>query len=223
MGQHNLVNEQVKMEKAKPAILVIDEVQPAVAFLNYLLGNDFELYTADSREKALALLASISVDLVFLNPYLTGMNAPETFRAIKQLQENIEIILLASDKRAETALNALDWGAFYSAASPYDRHEILLITRRVLEKKWAAEEIRLLKNDMPQTAAKAGENFLLKEVMDAYEKKILLEILERASWNQTRAAQMLGIHRNTLLLKLEAFQIRVKELKHASTEKFQDD
>ena len=61
--------------------------------------------------------------------------------------------------------------------------------------------------------------FSLKEVMDVYEKKLILNILERFSWNQTKAAQVLGIHRNTLLMKLETFAINVKELKQGDPEK----
>ncbi len=69
----------------------------------------------------------------------------------------------------------------------------------------------------PESSPEA--RFSLKKAMDAYEKKILLDVLEYASWNQTRAARLLGIHRNTLLMKLDAFQIKVKELKHAVHDK----
>jgi DNA-binding NtrC family response regulator len=57
------------------------------------------------------------------------------------------------------------------------------------------------------------ESFSLKAATDAYEKKIILNILERVAWNQTKAADILGIHRNTLLIKLEALGIKVKQLK----------
>jgi len=55
--------------------------------------------------------------------------------------------------------------------------------------------------------------FLLKDTMDVYEKKVILSVLERVNWNQSRAAEILGIHRNTLLAKLDYFQINTRVLK----------
>ena len=45
-------------------------------------------------------------------------------------------------------------------------------------------------------------------VMNAVERPLLACVLRRADGNQTAAAQMLGINRNTLRRKLEEHQLR---------------
>ena len=41
-----------------------------------------------------------------------------------------------------------------------------------------------------------------------YEQKILLTALTRQNWNQTKAAEYLGIHRNTLIKKMKKFNFK---------------
>jgi transcriptional regulator with PAS, ATPase and Fis domain len=48
----------------------------------------------------------------------------------------------------------------------------------------------------------------LREARDEFEKQFVMKILEKANWNQTKAAQLLGIHRNALLYKVHSFNLR---------------
>jgi DNA-binding NtrC family response regulator len=48
----------------------------------------------------------------------------------------------------------------------------------------------------------------LRRAKAEFERHYILRALEKTRWNQTEAARMLGIHRNTLLGKMEALHIR---------------
>ncbi len=48
----------------------------------------------------------------------------------------------------------------------------------------------------------------LKEARAAFERRYILQVLEQTEGNQSRAAQILGIHRNSLMAKLEELGIR---------------
>jgi DNA-binding NtrC family response regulator len=50
----------------------------------------------------------------------------------------------------------------------------------------------------------------LTKVKEAFEKQIILQALEKTNWNQTEAAKILKIHRNTLVKKLTRLNIRDK-------------
>jgi DNA-binding NtrC family response regulator len=52
------------------------------------------------------------------------------------------------------------------------------------------------------------EPLALAEARDRFERVYILRTLERESWNQSRAARSLGIHRNTLLARLAGWGIR---------------
>ena len=63
---------------------------------------------------------------------------------------------------------------------------------------------------LPETGARLGEDtgLPLREAREQFERQYVLRVLERVGWNQSRAARVLGLHRNTLLSKLGAWGIR---------------
>lgn len=48
---------------------------------------------------------------------------------------------------------------------------------------------------------------LLEEAVSDFEKKFIKRALERAEGNQSRAAKLLGIHRNTLSRKVDVYKL----------------
>ncbi|MBI2215708.1 MAG: sigma-54-dependent Fis family transcriptional regulator [Candidatus Rokubacteria bacterium] len=52
------------------------------------------------------------------------------------------------------------------------------------------------------------ENLPLKEATEEFERQIILRVLERVGWNQSEASRILGVHRNSLKVKLERWGIR---------------
>jgi DNA-binding NtrC family response regulator len=63
---------------------------------------------------------------------------------------------------------------------------------------------------LPDHRAKAAEPqaLPLKHASDEFERQIVLRVLERVRWNQSEAARILGLHRNSLKLKLERWKIK---------------
>lgn len=48
---------------------------------------------------------------------------------------------------------------------------------------------------------------LFEEAVGEFEKRFIKRILDRADGNQSRAAQLLGIHRNTLSRKIGQYKL----------------
>jgi DNA-binding NtrC family response regulator len=53
-----------------------------------------------------------------------------------------------------------------------------------------------------------GKGILLKEAREQFERQFIFGVLEKANWNQTEAAKILGIHRNTLIMKIQNLGIK---------------
>ena len=51
---------------------------------------------------------------------------------------------------------------------------------------------------------------LFPEAVNEFEKKFIKRVLDRANGNQSRAARLLGIHRNTLSRKLAEHRLKRK-------------
>jgi len=48
---------------------------------------------------------------------------------------------------------------------------------------------------------------LFNEAICEFEKRFIKRVLDRASGNQSRAAELLGIHRNTLSRKIDEYKL----------------
>ena len=48
---------------------------------------------------------------------------------------------------------------------------------------------------------------LFNEAVGEFEKRFIKRVLDRANGNQSRAAQVLGIHRNTLSRKIDEYKL----------------
>jgi DNA-binding NtrC family response regulator len=60
----------------------------------------------------------------------------------------------------------------------------------------------------PRSRVDGTDDVPLKEARDQFERQLILQVLERVQWNRTQAARLLGMHRNSLKIKLEAWGIR---------------
>lgn len=70
-----------------------------------------------------------------------------------------------------------------------------------------------LANDLFATGAD------LRQAKAEFERHYILQTLEKHGWNQTEAAKSLGVHRNTLLTKMDMLRIRPTPASDASTSK----
>src|SRR5206468_222831 len=63
---------------------------------------------------------------------------------------------------------------------------------------------------LPDTGPRLAEDTgpPLREAMEQFERQYILRVLERVGWNMSRAARVLGVHRNTVLAKLTAWGIQ---------------
>jgi len=72
-------------------------------------------------------------------------------------------------------------------------------------------------NDLPldvllpdhRSKVREAETLPLNEASDQFERQIVMRVLERVGWNQSEAARVLGVHRNSLKLKLARWKVRL--------------
>ncbi|OGL13764.1 MAG: hypothetical protein A3F92_10170 [Candidatus Rokubacteria bacterium RIFCSPLOWO2_12_FULL_71_22] len=63
---------------------------------------------------------------------------------------------------------------------------------------------------LPETGARLAEDtgLPLREACEQFERQYVLRVLEGVQWNVSRAARLLGVHRNTVLAKLSGWGIQ---------------
>ena len=58
-----------------------------------------------------------------------------------------------------------------------------------------------------------GKGVLYRSIIEAVEKPLLEQALERTGGNQLKAARILGLNRNTLRAKIKRLEIRIEKWK----------
>ena len=119
-------------------ILIVDD-DPGVrkTISDILRGRDYEPVTAATGMEAIAgirgEMSDIAVALIDLK--LDDMSGLEVMREIKEVFPETECIVITGYASQETAIEAVNLGAFSYVQKPYDMEQLLLTIRRACDKR----------------------------------------------------------------------------------------
>lgn len=129
---------------AEHIFIVDDEEGVRLSLRGVLEDEGYTVSEADSGESALAFLEQNTVDLVFLDIWLPGMDGLEVLKKAKELYPQIPFIMISGHGNVETAVQALRCGAHDFVEKPLSLEKILQSVRLALEmKELKQENIRL--------------------------------------------------------------------------------
>jgi two-component system response regulator AtoC len=83
---------------------------------------------------------------------------------------------------------------------------VVLSRHRILDLEDMPLDLKSVQGQLVHDLFTTGAD--LRQAKAEFERHYIVQTLERAGWNQTEAAKRLGIHRNTLLTKMDMLQIR---------------
>jgi two-component system response regulator AtoC len=106
---------------------------------------------------------------------------------------------------ATAALYHYDWPGNVRELENVIERAVALAQSETISLRELPLEISILGGDVIEDIQKAGLS--LREARGHFERQYILNILEKVQWNQTEAARVLGLHRNTLAWKLQRLQI----------------
>ncbi len=133
-------------------ILVVDDDE---MFRAPLVGNlascGYETLEACSADKALRLLSTVDVDLVFTDIRMPHMDGIELLRRARATSPDLEVIVMTGHASIDTAVEAMKSGARDYITKPFTFDEVLLRIERVLRERELSRENRSLRE-----ALKAG-------------------------------------------------------------------
>src|SRR5689334_15421509 len=136
-----------------PQILVIDDEIGPRESLRMLLKPNYEVHTADCVEAGIKLLREKTPDTIVMDIRMPGMSGIEGLRKIREIDENLSVIMLTGFGALETAKEALRLGANDYNSKPFDAREMQEVISRNVERtrlhrtsESAASEIKELNN-----------------------------------------------------------------------------
>jgi len=90
--------------------------------------------TFGDGESALKKMTRVPFDLVLCDLRLPGINGLEVFETIKERTPRTEVILMTAYSTIETAIRAIQAGAFHYATKPLNMKELCNLSMRAMEK-----------------------------------------------------------------------------------------
>jgi two-component system nitrogen regulation response regulator GlnG len=118
-----------------PTILVIDDdAEIRYSLARVLTGRGYLVAEAPSGEQGVALVKKgPAPDLIFLDVRLGGMSGIEALQHLRSAQPRQLVILMTAFGTAQTAIEAMKYGAFDYVMKPFDPAKVLALTQKALK------------------------------------------------------------------------------------------
>ncbi|NMB76968.1 MAG: sigma-54-dependent Fis family transcriptional regulator [Myxococcales bacterium] len=132
-------------------ILVVDDDRSMREMLEIFFAREgFSVRTAESLPAALDLLADQPADLVITDLKMKGGSGLDLLREVRTRHPATEVILITAYATTETAVSALQLGAYDYVTKPFQMNEMKVVVQRALERR------RLLSENLRMRAELAG-------------------------------------------------------------------
>lgn len=130
-------------------ILLVDDEQSILASLRILLKDEgYAVQTADGGAAALEQLATLRPDIVLTDIKMPGVNGLEVLAQVREFDPEIAVILMTAQASLQSAVNAVNKGAYYYLQKPFANDELLAICSRAAESRMLKAENKALKKEI---------------------------------------------------------------------------
>ena len=129
-------------------VLVIDDEEIVLdSCLQILSSGDYEIQTADNGLLGIQMVEEFRPDLIFVDLKMPGISGFEVIEKIQDIDPAIVTIVITGFATINSAVEAMQKGAFDFLPKPFTPAELRLITRRGLEKRKLVLETLALRHE----------------------------------------------------------------------------
>jgi DNA-binding NtrC family response regulator len=131
---------------AKPSVLVVDDESGILDSLNILLRNEgFTPHLAHGGKAGLERIEEMTPDIVLTDIRMPNVTGVEILAAARQSDPDVPVILMTAQATLQSAMQAVNEGAFYYIQKPFRNDELVAILRRAAEHRNLRVENKSLK------------------------------------------------------------------------------
>ncbi|QQR81484.1 MAG: sigma-54-dependent Fis family transcriptional regulator [Deltaproteobacteria bacterium] len=142
--------ETKALPEIKPVVLVVDDDQSMREILASILRKKFNIYLAENTTEAREILQRVDVQIVLLDVRIGTEDGLVFLPDIKEINDQIEVIVITVLKDIKTAVQAIKVGAFDFINKNFDDEDLEAMIYRALEKQKSAREILYLQEEIKQ-------------------------------------------------------------------------
>ncbi|HET7458802.1 MAG TPA: sigma-54 dependent transcriptional regulator [Gemmatimonadaceae bacterium] len=133
----------------KPNVLVIDDESGILDTLRILLKNEgFAPHTALGGRQGVEMIPQLAPDIVLSDVRMPSVGGLEVLTAARAHDPDTPVILMTAQATLQSAVQAVNEGAFYYIQKPFRNDELVAILRRAAEHRNLRAENRTLKQEI---------------------------------------------------------------------------
>lgn len=133
-------------------ILVVDDERSMRELLDYMLSRQgYQIALAENGRKAVSIIQSEDFDLILCDIRLGDITGLEVLRAAKRKNPGAIVIMISAFATTETAVEAMNEGAYDYVPKPFDNDELRNTIASALERRTLDAERQVLDDELQQT------------------------------------------------------------------------
>jgi two-component system, NtrC family, response regulator PilR len=137
------------MKDRAPHLLVVDDELSMREFLEFMLSREgYTVSCAENGNEAIALIGENEFDLLLCDIRLGDITGLDVLRSAKRKNPNTVVIMISAYATAETAVEAMNEGAYDYLPKPFDNSELKQAIAKALEMKTLEVEKKQLDSDL---------------------------------------------------------------------------
>ena len=153
-------SDKEKVIKDKERILIVDDNEGSRKTLSLIFNKKgFKTKTAGTGKEALRLVRKEHFNVIILDIKLPDIEGIDLIYPLKELNSDIEIIMITAYGTLETAVRALNEGASAFINKPLNIDEVTAIIGKVLERQRLITEKRLAEQKLMQAYSEISQIF----------------------------------------------------------------
>ena len=130
-------------------ILVVDDELSMRELLEYMLEKEgYAVICAANGKEALSSIEKDNYDLMLCDIRLGDMTGLEVLKASKKKNPHVTVIMISAFATTETAVEAMNQGAFDYVPKPFQNEELLQAISNALERKTLEREKRVIEDEL---------------------------------------------------------------------------
>jgi two-component system response regulator HydG len=130
-------------------VLVIDDESSILESLRILLRNEgFTPHVAQGGRQGLEQIANLSPDIVLTDVRMPNVDGIEVLSAVRKQDPATPVILMTAQATLQSAVQAVNEGAFYYIQKPFRNDDLVAILRRAAEHRRLRVENQSLKQEI---------------------------------------------------------------------------
>lgn len=143
--------------KTSEQILVVDDELSMREFLNLMLEREgYGVKCAADGREAISLLKKQPFDLLLCDIRLGDVSGLDVLRVASQLTRPPVVIMISAYSSTETAVKAMNEGAFDYIPKPFDNDELKQTIANALKRKTLEQEKQVLDKELAETSRFGG-------------------------------------------------------------------